>query len=366
MKVLKKIPREGKMKIRVETIDDLWYLSGIVKENDRVGAVTSRRDSTITDKVRDKAGERKTMFLTVLVASVEFVDFADRLRVTGTIVDGPLDLGQHHTLNVEVGETVDVTKDQWSVLEQQRVNEAVRRAAVPPLTLVCMDDEEAMITVVMDQGVRQVATILGRRTGKRDFGGRTKVAKDEGRAYYAELAEALASVGGENLLVAGPAFWKDQFVAYLKETGAPFAKRVQAVATSQAGHAGIQECLRNGQDKLLEETRAAADVRVMGRLLEEIGTDGKATYGMEPVRGALAAGAVEVLLIAEKHLRTGLLESMGKEAERIGAELRIVARQTDAGRQLESLGGVAAILRYRLPTGAPPGAPREKPRRPPR
>src|SRR2546430_13974921 len=123
MRVLHKDPATGEIKVRVENADDLWHLHNLVLPGDHVRASTYRRQEVKTDKVRPERGEKVRVTLTVRVESVEFQAFADRLRITGVIVEGPQDLGRHHTLNVAVVVVVMLTKT-WRSPELRRVAEA--------------------------------------------------------------------------------------------------------------------------------------------------------------------------------------------------------------------------------------------------
>src|SRR3989454_5696673 len=123
MRVLHKDPNTGEIKVRVENADDLWHLHNLVLPGDQVRASTYRRQEAKTDKVRPERGEKVRVTLTLRVESVEFQAFADRLRITGVIVEGPQDLGRHHTLNVAVDDVVSIIKtcrshelrpDHWS------------------------------------------------------------------------------------------------------------------------------------------------------------------------------------------------------------------------------------------------------------
>ena len=77
---------------------------------DLVRASTYRREDVKTDKVRPERGEKVRVTLTVRVEGVEFQAFSDRLRITGVIVEGPQDLGRHHTLNVAPEDVLSVIK----------------------------------------------------------------------------------------------------------------------------------------------------------------------------------------------------------------------------------------------------------------
>ena len=102
MRVLHRDPKTGEIKMRVENPDDLWHLHNLLLPGDLVRASTTRREEVKSDKVRPERGEKVRVTLTIRVEGVEFQAFSDRLRITGVIVDGPQDLGRHHTLNIGV------------------------------------------------------------------------------------------------------------------------------------------------------------------------------------------------------------------------------------------------------------------------
>ena len=128
MRVLKKDLAHGVVKLLAENPDDLWHLRHIVERGDLVHAVTYRRDERSTDMIRAERTERRRMYLGIKVESVEFHDFSDRLRIHGIIKEGPDDvnMGAHHTLNIEVGDDVKVQKERWRGYELDRIQEAVR------------------------------------------------------------------------------------------------------------------------------------------------------------------------------------------------------------------------------------------------
>src|SRR6056297_3344099 len=100
MKILHQDTREGKIKVRIDNMDDLWHLKNIINPDDVVSAVTYRREETQRDKIRSERGEKKRMRLDIEVEKMEFHEFSDRLRILGVIIDGPQDLGSYHTLNL--------------------------------------------------------------------------------------------------------------------------------------------------------------------------------------------------------------------------------------------------------------------------
>src|SRR5437870_13423626 len=154
MRVLHRDPKTGEIKVRVENADDLWHLHNLVLPGDLVRASTYRREEVKTDKVRPERGEKVRVTLMIRVEGVEFQVFSDRLRITGVIVEGPQDLGRHHTLNAAVDDVLSVIKT-WQPHELRRIDAAVAAAHQPLLAFFSRDDEEPLMARLRRCGVRE-------------------------------------------------------------------------------------------------------------------------------------------------------------------------------------------------------------------
>lgn len=354
MRVLFKDMREGKVKLLVDTIDDLWYLSTIVDTGDLVSAVTYRRGETYTDAKREKRGEKKRMFLTMRVEKVEFHEFSDRLRVLGVIIEGPQDHGQHHTFDLEPSDDLTIKKEAWHHHHFERIKEAKEISKVPLLTFVSLDDETATVAVLRPQGLQVLANISSDIQGKQY----DHKAKGEKTAYFQEILGTMEHIlkGGsdkkakvddkKDVIVLGPGFFKEEFATFAREK--KLEANILIEPASQAGTGGIREVLRTGVSKSLERAKAAEDERLMTELLAEIGKGGKFTYGHQQVIDALERGAVVTLLLTEDFLRNKKMARIGKLAQDTRAAIRVLSTGYDSGKRLEGLGGLAALLRYKI------------------
>jgi len=104
MKILQKDLRHGMVRVMVENLDDLWYLSNVICPGDRVSARTERRVKAKDDMERAGKSERVAVTITLKVEKTDFRLENDSFRISGTITEGPEDLvsaGSHHTINVE-------------------------------------------------------------------------------------------------------------------------------------------------------------------------------------------------------------------------------------------------------------------------
>ncbi len=341
MRVLHRDPKTGEIKIRVENADDLWHLHNLVREGDMVRASTYRREDVKTDKVRPERGEKVRVTLTIRVEGVEFQAFSDRLRITGVIVEGPQDLGRHHTLNVAVDDVLSIIKT-WKPHELHRIEEAVAAAQKPLVSFLSLDDEEALLAHLRQYGVRELATIRAPAHGKMFPSG------DAASIFFQEIhAKLRATDIGEALVVVGPGFTRDAFVEYVKARDAPLASKIHMHGTAHAGMQGIQEALRSGVGaKVFGETRVGYETQLVEKLLEAIATDRPCAYGVAEVAEAVDAGAVETLLVSDAVVRDAGIEDLMRAVESARGAVVLVSRHHEAGQKLEGLGGVAALLRF--------------------
>ncbi|MEW6070583.1 MAG: mRNA surveillance protein Pelota, partial [Candidatus Thermoplasmatota archaeon] len=113
--------------------------------------------------------------------------------------------------------------------------------------------------------------------------------------------------------------------------------------------AGINEVLKKGFSvRVLQEARIVFETQLVEKLFEELTKNGNFAYGEKEVKTALEHGAVETLMVTDRFVRSGKAEEFIKLAEAIKAKSTIISTVHDAGKKLESLGGVGALLRYRI------------------
>ncbi len=346
MKVLKKDLRfnEGEISLITESLDDLWHLKYILEPNDIVYAFTKRRIEGATDKIRPEKAEKKTVRLGVKVEKVEFHKFSNRLRVHGTIVEG-MDVGAYHTLNIEEGTNVSIVK-KWKRDQLERIKEAEIASRRPKVIIATIEEGEASIGVVRQFGVEETST-LRQSSGKGEG--------DRRNEFFGEFASQLkwAAEKVDTVILAGPGFTKEDFLEFLKSREPELAKKIVLEDTSSIGVSGFQEVLRRGAvDRIMQESRIGREARLIEELMKEIATEGKATYGMQEVRNAQGMGAIDTLLITDELLRTEregkAIDDFLKKVEQAQGKIVVFSTEFEPGKKLESLGGIAALLRFKV------------------
>ncbi|HTW54887.1 MAG TPA: hypothetical protein VMG36_00325 [Thermoplasmata archaeon] len=356
----------GARRLRLETPSDLWRIARLVHRGDLVGASTTRRDPEAPEDVAGAERARRRVFLTVRVESVEFHGFSKHVRITGPIVEGPFDIGRHHTLDLAEGDDVTLARGTLSAGERAILDEGLAGRGDPTIVLAAVDWGDSSIVRVRGRAIEPVADLRRTISGKRYAGHQGE--KDR-RTYVEELVALLAREGAaaHALVVAGPGFLKEEVVRRLHEAAPEVARRTRLYPTAESGRVGIDELMKSGKaTEVLRGSVAAEEAEIVERLVTALAGGRRAAVGLREVDEAVDAGATETILVDERKLTDPAVARVLDRSRDAKARLFVVREDGEAGARLAALGGIGAILRYdwtsaRVPTGST-GATRGAPR----
>ena len=274
--------------------------------------------------------------------------------------------------------------------------------------ILLLDSSEATFATLTGRRLEIVQEITSGIPGKHRAGGQS--ARRFERLREMQLIEFFKRVGQhaneiflpipdlKGIILGGPGptkldFEKGRYLDYrLKE------KLLAVVDTAYTGEHGVEEIVERAPE-IIKNVRYVEEKRIIQKFLYEIGHDtGLATYGEKDVRRALESGSVETLLLSEEldktrikiecascgytsyqtlkgpevqNLeqsinnascpkcqtatlqiveKTEIIEELAKLAEGSSANVEIISTETEEGQMLwKAFGGIAAILRYKLP-----------------
>jgi protein pelota len=366
VRLLSRDPTTGLLRLRLETPSDLWRVARFIKPGDRVGASTTRRDPEAPVEVSGADRVRRRVFLTVRAEQVEFHGFSKHVRITGPIVEGPFDIGRHHTLDLGEGDEVAVVKPELTVAERTILDEGLSRKGDPAILVAAVDWGDSSIVRLRGRAVEPVADLRRTIAGKRFEPGQG--AKDR-VAYLDEVRGVIEREGAEAtaIVIAGPGFLKEELSRQIAERLPPLAKKIRVYPTAESGRVGVDELLRSGRaTEVLRGSVAAEEAEVVERLVQALATGTRAAVGPDEVDEAVEAGAAETILVGEEKVPDPRIASILEKSPSSRARLFVVRSDGESGKRLAGLGGIGAILRYdwtssRRPTGSP-GPPRAAPR----
>ncbi|RBQ23429.1 Peptide chain release factor subunit 1 [Candidatus Methanobinarius endosymbioticus] len=352
MRITYQDTKQGIMDLVPETLDDLWHISYIIEEGDVVSSKTTRRiQDTTGDKLRSDRGIKKTFFIEIKVESVSFHMFTGKLRATGAIVSGPEDLiplSSHHTLEIKLNVSVKIKKEHWSRYILNRVKQAVEASKKLSAIIVSIEDDVADFGLVRQFGIEYYGPIIGNISGKRIIDKNRQKNIDE---FYQKIVDSLNKFNDiQNIIIVGPGFTKNSFYDFLEDKYPNLSKIAILETAGTGGRVGIHEVLKRGVvEKLTAENRITKEIYALEEILEEISKTSKlVVYGKEKTINAANAGAIKKLLVLDKLVRIEKLEKVMDLVENMNGKVMVISSEHDGGKQLESLGGLAALLRYPL------------------
>lgn len=349
MKLTKTDWKNGEVKIEITTPEDLWVLNQIIEPGNSVSARTMRKLKIGDEGDRNITVVRKPVNLTVNVTKVQLTPERDSLRVSGTVTRGPEDvpLGSHHTISLEPGGSLLLVK-KWLSYQKERLIEASKESK-SRIVIAVHDREEAIIAETSPDGHRIVSHLRGQVA--------KKYAEQAPTNFYAEIVKYLSDYSKRrnpsHIIIASPAFWKDE----LKKNLTPeLAKKTILATCSSVSENAISEVLNRQETKTaLQEDRLAREMQAVEKLLTAMGSDKPSTYGPDHVAKAAQAGAIENLLLSDKLLSKykeeenfKFLEEIMTETENSKGKILIVSSSNEAGKRLDGIGGIGAVLRYPL------------------
>ncbi|MCX6688299.1 MAG: mRNA surveillance protein pelota [Methanoregula sp.] len=328
----------GEIRLFPESIDDLWHLQHLVSPGDLVFATTFRSVDAATDKIRPEKVEKRPVRLGIRVEKVEFSLHGIRLRITGLIEHG-VDAGAYHTINVETGHEISVIRN-WRQLDLERVERAVKASVYGVIHILTIEEGEAELFRLRQFGPESVITITA-GSGK---GGET----DTRAGFFDQLASHITEISGP-LVIAGPGFVKDDFVKYAKNRNCAPVQRAVVVETRRIGRGAVQDVIGVGTlEKLIDDLQLSREVRLMDEVLLRISKEGAVAYGIREVASAIEYGAAEQVLMVDTLLRDRVVMQLVEKAEKMQAKVVVLSSSFEPGERLSALGGIAALLRYKL------------------
>jgi len=328
----------GEIRLFPESIDDLWHLQHLVAPGDLVFATTFRSVDAATDKIRPEKVEKRPVRLGIRAERTEFSEHGIRLRITGMIEHG-VDAGAYHTINVETGHEISIIR-YWRPVDLERIERAVKASVYGVIHVLTIEEGEAELFRLRQYGPESVITITA-GSGK---GGET----DTRTAFFDQVQNHITEISGP-LIIAGPGFVKDDFVKYAKNRNSAPVQRAVVVETRRIGRGAVQDVIGAGAlERLIGDLQLSREVRLMDEVLLRIAREGAVAYGRAEVASAIEYGATEEVLLADTLLRDRDMMHLVEKAERMQAKVVVLSSSFEPGERLCALGGIAALLRYKL------------------
>ncbi len=408
MKIVYKNLKKGEIEVSIDSNEDLWYLSNIINIKDRVGSVTTRKIKINGASDRKANVVQKKMYIVLSVEKIELNLGDSVLRVLGKIVsttDNEVPLGSYHSFNLTIDSKVKVIKDQWLKYQLNLIREATDENKSKVLIIAFDRDSASFAEINSKINIFEVLKAT-------EFGISEKLyTKKETKFFDIIVKEAnkLLERNKYNGVLWGSSL---MFINDIKRKVNEMENLRKVSYFSEChntGERGILEIIKRDEFKKILEKESIRKAEVsVDNLLSNIKKSEKYAYGFRDVSRAVDSGAVEELLITtgfikrlsekgvvngnvprrdsgtnrykseQKDLNEKINSNERKDTSRFGkaemtkddnsngynafeklmqifktvestqGKITIINSDYEAGRKLDSLSGIGAILRYNI------------------
>jgi len=352
VKLLEFNEKKNYLKILVEIPDDLIHLALIINKKDIIYGWTERQKKVQRIESEEKVGRIK-IFLGIEVEKITFSQFGDSLRVTGKVINAPENMsiqGSYHTMNICIGDTIEIEKkSEWSPKIIKQIIER-SRTANKKIIIVSLDFEEAAIGLLSDRGLNILETIESELHSKRQEYEQNKETLIE--KYLNKITEELTKhITDESIILYGPGFLKEELAKRVRQNIGK-SKEIKLITGSIGGTDGLWEAIHN--EELLSELSGLSmidDIKTMKKLIE-LSQEGKTAIGIEEVNKAAPLKVIDTLIISSSILHNeetfNKVLEIAEQTFSFGGNIKVIPSESEAGKNLELMGGIAAILRYKI------------------
>ncbi len=224
--------------------------------------------------------------------------------------------------------------------------------------IVILDRREAQVAILKGKTISVIYSETSAVPGKYKAGGQSaarfaRVREGLARAFYQKVANVVnhefnpVLINLKGIIIGGPGPSKEEFhnENFLNQE---IKKKVIAVVdVGYSGEQGIAELLEKSKEILAEESMIR-EKKATDRFFNILGkTPDLATYGEENVKKASELGAIELMLISDSKSEDDI-EKFADLVEAQRGDWIIISSSSREGQTLDGLGGVGAILRYKV------------------
>jgi protein pelota len=352
MKILYKDLKKGIVKLKIESLNDLWTLTYIIERGDIIKAKTQRKIKLGKESDRNVKITKKYVYLKLEVEKIEFHEYSNVLRVNGIIKQGPDEIssGSYHTINLQENDVLELVKKEFLKYQIKKLKNSTKISKNK--ILICIHDrEEAIFALLKNYNYDILTSLKGSVSKKADV----KINTED---FYSNILKVIKEYDNrysfDNIIIASPGFWKEYLVKNIKEED--LKNKIVLATCSNVNKTGLNELIKRPEVKeVLKKQRFSEEIKLVEELLKNISKNELSSYGLNQVKEAVDAGAVSDLLITDSFIQKKRqknefkhIDNLMRKTEKMNGTIHIITSEHAGGKKLDGLGGIAALLRYNL------------------
>lgn len=170
--------------------------------------------------------------------------------------------------------------------------------------------------------------------------------------FYKRIADEVKKIFFEmsklkGIIIGGPIPTKDEFIDNEYLVTKLREKIIGRVDIGGSDESGLKELVKKSQD-ILASQEIIKEKKLMEKFFETLGEKPDlATLKETATKKALEYGAVDILFLS-KDLDKKIAKELTPIAKNIGSSIEIISTDTEEGQQFYNLGGIGAILRFKV------------------
>ncbi len=223
--------------------------------------------------------------------------------------------------------------------------------------LLVMDRKEATIGLLEGKRIEVMQKMTSGVPSKVRAGGQSsqrfhRITEGLTKDFYKRIAGEMKKIFFDmpklkGILIGGPIPTKDEFIDNEYLVTKLREKIIGKIDIGGSDESGLKELVKKSQD-ILSSQEIIKEKKLMERFFETLGEKPDLATLKEPdTKQALEYGAVETLFLS-KDTDKEIAKSLKKVAENIGSNIEIISTDTEEGQQFYNLGGIGAILRFKI------------------
>jgi len=368
MKLLKKSiekDKSGYVTLTPTEPEDMWHIYNLIQKGDQLKATTIRR---VISETSTGSTNKSTVHLTltIVVEKSHFDVQSSQLHVSGRNITESkhVKIGAYHTLDLFVGHTLTLIKEEWDIISLERIEEACDITKTADIGAVVLQEGLAnicLITNTMTVVRQRIEVSIQKKRKGFASGYETSMKK-----FYQQVMDAIIHHINFDvvkvLIIASPGFLRDDLYKFMMEEAMKNeikvllenkSKILLIHCSSGHKHALTEVLLEPGVRNQLSNTKFSEEIKALQRFYDMLNKDtGRAFYGIKSIMAACENGAIDTLLLSDKLFRSDDIETRKKyiklveDVRAMGGKVLIYSSLHNTGEQLNQLTGVAAILSF--------------------
>lgn len=337
MKILKEDNKNKEFKFIIENDNDLWNLNLMIDKDDIVKGIGYRKiNINNTNQLK-----KQRFFFELIVEKTEYK--GNILKVLGITLNEIEDVpkGSYQSINITISDEITLIKKNISAYFKEKLLEVKTKQSE---LLIALFDRTSIFFAKANNSKVEIIS-------KEEFNSGKGYSLDN--SSYDEFIKRLNNLHlrFDNIIIGCPFVYRKT----LEEKLSPELKQKIVFTTiNSVDETGIKEVLTSEEIKnQLSKLKISNDLIKIQEILTKLSKNDKIVYGFNQVKNAINLGAVQELIISEKHIielknkdQFQDLDSLMRTVENYNGTVTIIS--SEASQQLDALGGVIAFTRYQL------------------